>query len=77
MNNGRVLSFAEGRLNVAARGQRVFSTNTATANGNTVDLESQMIKSTNTGLQYITLIQYLNQKLRALRASMTESGREI
>jgi len=69
MSTGRVLSFAKGKLNVAAK--------RAKANGNTVSLESQMIESTSAGLQYITLIQYLNQKLRALRASITESGREI
>src|SRR5690242_10280997 len=42
------------------------------ANGNTVDLESQMTELTKNGLQYVTLIQYLNQKLKTLRSSISE-----
>jgi flagellar basal-body rod protein FlgB len=44
-------------------------------NGNTVDLEQQMTELTKNGLQYITLIQYLNQKLRTLRTSISEGGK--
>jgi len=44
-------------------------------NGNNVDLDRQMTELTKNGLQYITLVQYLNQKLRTLRSSINEGGR--
>ena len=44
-------------------------------NGNSVDLDREMTELTKNGLQYIALIQYVNQKLRTLRTSITEGGR--
>jgi len=44
-------------------------------NGNNVDLEREMTELTKNGLQYVTLVQYLNQKLRTLRSSINEGGR--
>ena len=44
-------------------------------NGNSVDLDREMTEMTKNGLQYIALIQYVNQKLRTLRTSISEGGR--
>ena len=44
-------------------------------NGNNVDLEREMTEITKNGLQYITLVQYLNQKIRTLRAAITDGGK--
>ncbi len=44
-------------------------------NGNNVDLESTMTELTKNGLQYLTLVQYMNQKIKTLRAAMIEGGR--
>ena len=44
-------------------------------NGNSVDLDREMTELTKSGLQYITLVQYLNQKLRTLRSSISEGGK--
>jgi flagellar basal-body rod protein FlgB len=45
------------------------------ANGNNVDIEREMTEITKNGLQYITLVQYLNQKIRTLRAAISEGGK--
>jgi flagellar basal-body rod protein FlgB len=44
-------------------------------NGNNVDLEREMKEITKNALQYITLVQYLNQKIRTLRTAITEGGK--
>jgi flagellar basal-body rod protein FlgB len=44
-------------------------------NGNNVDLEREMTEITKNGLQYITLVQYLNQKIRTLREAISEGGK--
>jgi len=44
-------------------------------NGNNVDLEREMTEITKNGLQYMTLVQYLNQKIRTLRAAINEGGK--
>jgi flagellar basal-body rod protein FlgB len=44
-------------------------------NGNSVDLEQNMMELTKNALQYITLVQYLNQRMRTLRTSIQEGGR--
>jgi flagellar basal-body rod protein FlgB len=44
-------------------------------NGNNVDLEREMTEITKNGLQYITLVQYLNQKIRTLRSAISEGGK--
>jgi len=47
----------------------------AKENGNTVDLERNLADITKNGLQYITLVQYLNQKLRTLRTAINDGGK--
>jgi flagellar basal-body rod protein FlgB len=55
---------------------RMYDVNTkAKPNGNNVDLEREMTEITKNGLQYITLVQYLNQKIRTLRTAITEGGK--
>ena len=44
-------------------------------NGNNVDLEREMKEITKNALQYITLVQYLNQKIRTLRAAISDGGK--
>ena len=44
-------------------------------NGNNVDLDRELTEITKNGLQYITLVQYLNQRIKTLRASIMEGGR--
>jgi flagellar basal-body rod protein FlgB len=44
-------------------------------NGNNVDLEREMTEITKNGLQYITLVQYLNQKIRTLRTAISDGGK--
>jgi flagellar basal-body rod protein FlgB len=44
-------------------------------NGNTVDLEREMSELTKNGLQYLTLIEYLNQKVKTLRYAISEGGK--
>jgi flagellar basal-body rod protein FlgB len=44
-------------------------------NGNTVDLEREMSELTKNGLQYLTLIQYLSQKIKTMRYAITEGGK--
>ena len=47
----------------------------AKPNGNNVDLEREMSEITKNGLEYITLLQYLNQKIRTLRSAISEGGK--
>ena len=44
-------------------------------NGNNVDIERELTEITKNGLQYITLVQYLNQKIRTLRSAINEGGK--
>lgn len=44
-------------------------------NGNNVDLEREMTEITKNGLQYLTLVQYLNQKIRTLREAISDGGK--
>ena len=44
-------------------------------NGNNVDLEREMKEITKNALQYITLVQYLNQKIKTLRTAISEGGK--
>ncbi len=44
-------------------------------NGNNVELEKNMTELTKNGLQYLTLVQYMNQKIKTLRSSINEGGR--
>jgi flagellar basal-body rod protein FlgB len=43
-------------------------------NGNTVDLDREMTELTKNGLQYVALVQFLNQKLRTLRSAIRDGG---
>src|SRR6266704_4727186 len=55
---------------------RIYAVNsTVKPNGNNVDLEREMTEITKNALQYITLVQYLNQKIRTLRAAISEGGK--
>jgi flagellar basal-body rod protein FlgB len=47
----------------------------AKPNGNNVDLEREMSEITKNGLEYITLVQYLNQKIRTLRTAISDGGK--
>ena len=54
----------------------VFETDgKAKDNGNTVDLDREMSELTKNGLQYIAMIQYVNQKLKTLRTAISEGGK--
>lgn len=44
-------------------------------NGNTVDLDRELTEITKNGLQYVTLVQYLNHKIRTLRSAVTDGGK--
>lgn len=44
-------------------------------NGNNVDLEKNMTQLNKNGLQYLMLVQYMNQKIKTLRASINEGSR--
>jgi flagellar basal-body rod protein FlgB len=44
-------------------------------NGNNVDIERELTEITKNGLQYITLVQYLNHKIRTLRSAINDGGR--
>ena len=50
-------------------------TTQAKLNGNNVDLEREMTEITKNGLQYITLVQFLNQKIRTLRTAISDGGK--
>ena len=52
---------------------RVFEVGTdEKPNGNNVDIERELTEITKNGVEYITLIQYLNQKIRTLRSAIAE-----
>ena len=44
-------------------------------NGNNVDIDRELTEITKNGVQYLTLVQYLNQKIRTLRSSITDGGK--
>lgn len=44
-------------------------------NGNSVDLDREITELTKNGLQYVTLVEYLNQKLQTLRSAINEGGK--
>jgi len=44
-------------------------------NGNSVDLDREMTEFSKNGLQYVTLVEYLNQKLKTLRSAINEGGK--
>ena len=55
---------------------RVFEVgSTAKPNGNNVDIDREMTEITKNGVQYLTLVQYLNHKIRTLRAAVTDGGK--
>lgn len=55
---------------------RVIDVETAEkANGNNVDIERELTEITKNGMEYITLVQYLTQKIRTLRSAITEGGK--
>src|SRR5690349_21035334 len=55
---------------------REFDVGTAEKlNGNNVDIERELTEITKNGIEYVTLIQYLNQKIRTLRSAIDGGGR--
>jgi flagellar basal-body rod protein FlgB len=70
------ISFAaelDGNLDM---GSRVIEVETKEKpNGNNVDLDRELTEITKNGLQYVTLVQYLNQKIKTLRAAISEGGK--
>jgi flagellar basal-body rod protein FlgB len=55
---------------------RVFEVETKEKpNGNNVDLDRELTEITKNGLQYITLVQYLNQRIKTLRSAISEGGK--
>jgi flagellar basal-body rod protein FlgB len=44
-------------------------------NGNNVDIDRELTEITKNGVEYVTLVQYLNQKIRTLRTAITDGGR--
>jgi flagellar basal-body rod protein FlgB len=57
-------------------GMRVFEVGTdVKRNGNSVDLDREMTEIAKNGLQYVALVQFLNQKLRTLRSAIQDGGR--
>jgi flagellar basal-body rod protein FlgB len=62
--------------NSVSNGMNVYEIDAkANENGNTVDLDRQMTDLTKNGLQYVALVQFLNQKVRTLRSAIVEGGR--
>lgn len=45
------------------------------ANGNSVDLDRELSAAVKNGVQYLTLVQFVNQKLRTIRSGISEGGR--
>ena len=62
-------------LEETASARMIDVNTTVKPNGNNVDLEREMTEITKNGLQYITLVQYLNQKIKTLRSAITEGGK--
>jgi len=55
---------------------RMYEVNTTVKpNGNNVDLERELTEIDKNALQYITLVQYLNQKIKTLRTAITDGGK--
>jgi len=55
---------------------RVIEVETADKpNGNNVDLERELTEITKNGMEYVTLVEYLTQKIRTLRSAITEGGK--
>jgi flagellar basal-body rod protein FlgB len=55
---------------------RVFEVGTKEkANGNNVDMDRELTEMAKNGLQYVTLVQYLSQKLRTLRSAISDGGK--
>jgi flagellar basal-body rod protein FlgB len=44
-------------------------------NGNNVDIDRELTEITKNGVQYLTLVQYLNNKIRTLRSAIQDGGR--
>ncbi len=56
-------------------GFRMFDVDTEPKpNGNTVDLDRELTEVTKNGLQFVTLMQFLQNKMRTLRSSITDGG---
>lgn len=65
------VSFHE-ELSGAASLENVELEDEAKPNGNNVNLETQMTKMTQNGLQYMLLVQYLSSDVRTLRSAIAD-----
>jgi flagellar basal-body rod protein FlgB len=55
---------------------RVFEVETTEKpNGNNVDIDRELTEITKNGVQYLTLVQYLNRKILTLRSAITDGGK--
>jgi flagellar basal-body rod protein FlgB len=43
--------------------------------GNNVDLDRELTEITRNGIQYITLVQFVNHRLKTMRSSIVDGGR--
>ena len=78
MQSLQLTSTSSGHLDIPGGNSKLetFDTNTKVKDdGNSVDLDHEMTELTKNGLQYVALIQFVSQKLRTLRAAITESGK--
>ena len=72
----RDISFAaelDGSLDISSKVIEVETKDKPT--GNNVDLDRELTEITKNGLQYVTLVQYLNQKIKTLRSAISEGGK--
>jgi flagellar basal-body rod protein FlgB len=62
-------------LSVDSAGIRVTdSSSEVKPNGNSVDLDRELTESTKNGLEFVMLMQFLQNKLRTMRSSITEGA---
>ena len=70
------ISFAEELgSNLETTGRIVDVNSKEKPDGNNVDIDRELTEITKNGLQYVTLVQYLNQRIKTLRAAIVEGGR--
>lgn len=65
----------EQELSSASSIKEVDVNDTVKPNGNNVDLEKQMTRMTQNGLQYMMLIQFLSSDIKILHTAISEGGK--
>jgi flagellar basal-body rod protein FlgB len=71
----KVTDKAHVTLPAGSGARRYEAGSTVKANGNDVNLERELTEVTKNAMQYITLVQFLNHKIRTLRSSIQEGNR--